>query len=53
MVEFLTHLLRHIPGKGLVIWDGATTHRSKIVRDFVAEQNGGWRWSVSRVMRPS
>jgi transposase len=23
----------------LVIWDGATTHRSKIVRDFVAEQN--------------
>jgi transposase len=40
VVEFLTHLLRHIPGQVLVIWDGATTHRSKIVRDFVAGQNG-------------
>jgi transposase len=40
VVEFLTHLLRHVPGKILVIWDGSTTHRSKIVRDFVAGQNG-------------
>jgi transposase len=40
VVEFLTHLLRHVPGKLLVIWDGSTTHRSKIVRNFVAGQNG-------------
>jgi hypothetical protein len=40
VIEFLTHLLRHLPGKVLVIWDGATTHRSKRVRDFVASQNG-------------
>jgi transposase len=40
VVEFLTHLLRHVPGKLLVIWDGSTTHRSKIVRDFVAGQKG-------------
>jgi transposase len=40
VVEFLTHLLRHLPGKLLVIWDGGTTHRSRMVRDFVASQNG-------------
>jgi transposase len=40
VIEFLTHLLRHVPGKVLVIWDGSTTHRSKVVRDFVADQNG-------------
>ena len=40
VVEFLTHLLRHIPGQVLVIWDRATTHRSQMVRDFVADQNG-------------
>ena len=40
MVEFLTHLLPHLPGQVLVIWDKATTHRSQIVRDFVASQNG-------------
>ncbi len=32
VVDFLTHLLRHVPGKVLVIWDKATTHRSKIVQ---------------------
>lgn len=35
VVEFLTQLLRHRAGKLLVIWDGATTHRSRMVRDFV------------------
>jgi transposase len=39
-VEFLGHLLRHIGGKLIVIWDGNQTHRSRFVRDFVAEQNG-------------
>ena len=32
--------LRHIPRKLLVIWDGLPSHRSLMVRDFVAEQNG-------------
>jgi transposase len=40
VVEFLTHLLRHIPGPVLVIWDRLQTHRSRLVRDFVATQRG-------------
>jgi transposase len=40
VVEFLTHLLRHLPGKVLVIWDGSTPHRSRLVRDFVASHDG-------------
>ncbi|MEW5976985.1 MAG: transposase, partial [Acidobacteriota bacterium] len=40
VVEFLTHLLRQVPGNVLVIWDKATTHRSRIVQDFVASQQG-------------
>lgn len=39
VVRFLKHLLRHIPGKILVIWDGAPIHRSRVVKDFLA--NGG------------
>jgi transposase len=39
VVRFLKHLLRHIPGKILVIWDGAPIHRSREVKDFLA--NGG------------
>lgn len=40
VVEFLQHLLRHLPGKVLVIWDGLTAHRSRMVKDFVVEQRG-------------
>jgi transposase len=40
VVEFLTHLMRHIPGDLLVIWDGLRSHRSRMVRDFV-NQSGG------------
>ena len=29
VIEFLEHLLRHIPGKLLVVWDGLTGHRSR------------------------
>ncbi len=36
VVRFLQHLLRHIPGKLLVIWDGAPIHRAQVVRDFLA-----------------
>ena len=40
VVEFLTHLMRHIPGKLLVIWDRLQQHRSHMVRDFVFDQRG-------------
>jgi hypothetical protein len=35
VVEFLHHLLRHLPGKLLIIWDGLRSHRSRMVWDFV------------------
>jgi len=37
IVRFLNHLLRHISGKLLVIWDGLPAHRSKEVRGFLRE----------------
>ena len=40
VVEFLTHLMRHISGPLLVIWDGLPPHRSRLVRDFVLHQQG-------------
>jgi len=36
VVRFLEHLLRHIPGKLLIIWDGASIHRSQRIKDFLA-----------------
>jgi hypothetical protein len=40
VVEFLTHLQRHLPGKLLIIWDGLATHRSRLVREYVEGQHG-------------
>jgi transposase len=40
VAEFLGHLLRHIPGRVLVIWDGLRSHRSRMVKDFVLSQGG-------------
>ena len=40
VVEFLRHLQRHIPGKLLILWDGAGIHRSARVRDYVASTRG-------------
>ena len=40
IVEFLTHLLRHIPGKLLIVWDGLAAHRSRAVWEFVRQQRG-------------
>lgn len=37
VVAFLKHLLRHIPGKLLIVWDGAMIHRSKLVKQFLSE----------------
>jgi len=35
-VRFLKHLLWHIPGKLLIIWDGSPIHRGHDVKDFLA-----------------
>jgi transposase len=36
VVHFLKHLMRQIPGKLLVIWDGSSIHRGRAVKDFLA-----------------
>lgn len=36
VVRFLKHLLSHLPGKLLVIWDGSPIHRGQLVKDFLA-----------------
>ena len=41
VVRFLCHLLRHIPGKLLVIWDGSPIHRSQAVKQFLASGGAG------------
>ena len=40
LLIFLAHLLRHVPGKLLIVWDGLPVHRSRLVCDFVAAQHG-------------
>ena len=36
VVRFLGHVLHHIGGKLLIIWDGASIHHSQPVKDFLA-----------------
>src|SRR5215208_3022359 len=36
VVRFLRHILRHIPGKLLIVWDGASIHRSQAIKDFLS-----------------
>ena len=36
VVGFLEHLLREVPGRMVLIWDGAPIHRSQVIRDFLA-----------------
>jgi transposase len=35
VVGFLEHLLREVPGRMLIIWDGAPIHRSHTIREFL------------------
>jgi transposase len=35
VVAFLEHLLREIPGRMVIIWDGAPIHRSHVVKAFL------------------
>jgi transposase len=36
VVAFLEHLLREVPGRPVIIWDGAPIHRSHTIREFLA-----------------
>jgi transposase len=36
VVAFLEHLLREVPGRMVIIWDGAPIHRSHTVKEFLA-----------------
>lgn len=38
VVEFLQHLLRHLPGQLLVIWDGAPIHRGQVVQRYLTQE---------------
>ena len=37
VVAFLEHLLREVPGRMVLIWDGAPIHRSHVIKAFLAE----------------
>jgi transposase len=40
IILFLSHLLRHIPGKLLIVWDGLPAHPSGAVWKFIRQQRG-------------
>jgi transposase len=40
VVDFLSHLLRHLKGQLLIIWDGLPCHRSRLVREYLEAQDG-------------
>jgi transposase len=40
VVQFLAHLLRHIAGRLLIVWDRLPAHRSAVVADFVRSLAG-------------
>jgi hypothetical protein len=51
VVEFLEHLLRHVPGKLLVIWGSLPDHRSRYCRTLWPRRRDGWNWNDYRRMR--
>jgi transposase len=44
VVRFLQHLLRHIPGQLLIVWEGAPIHRAHVVKDFLAQGGAARIW---------
>ena len=40
MIEFLAHLQQQLPGKLLIVWDGAMIHRSRLVRQYLDQLQG-------------
>ena len=47
VVNFLGHLLHHLPGKLLVVWHGLPAHRARLVREFIRAQRG--RLAIERL----
>ncbi len=46
VVRFLRHLMRQVPGKLLIIWEGSPIHRGGAVKDFLASGRPcGLNWS--------
>ena len=43
VVDFLKALLRHLPGPLWIVWDRLSAHRSRITRDFIADQGERFR----------
>jgi transposase len=37
IVRFLRHLLCHVPGKLLIIWDGLPAHHGQVVKEFLRQ----------------
>jgi transposase len=35
VVAFLEHLLREVPGRMVILWDGAPIHRSQTIKEFL------------------
>jgi transposase len=48
VVAFLEHLLREVPGRLIVIWDGAPIHRRRVITEFLAN-GAGERLHVERL----
>jgi transposase len=48
VVRFLRYLLRCLPGKLLVVWDGLPAHRGQAVKDFLT-QGGAGRIELKRL----
>lgn len=42
VVGFLRHLLRSLPGKVIVVWDGGTNHKGPVMREFLARNKRLW-----------
>jgi transposase len=36
VLAFLEHLLREVPGRMVLIWDGTPIHRSQLIKGFLA-----------------
>src|ERR687897_55024 len=49
VVRFLKHLMRQIPGKLLVIWDGSPIHRGGAVKDFLSSGAAGSRGQLEQL----
>lgn len=44
VIAFLQQLLAQIPGKLLIIWDGAPIHRSQAIKTFLTQEAAGRIW---------